>query len=168
MAASTWENFPGTRKPWFSLICGWAGSRSTLEKIRKGQSDEEERVGGAVWADWRLWKWKWSRSVVSDSLVTPWTVAHQAPPYLRFSRREYWSGLPFPSPGNLPDPGIESRSPTFQAEALTSEPPGDPQRLWGEVKNSESLPDISIFNAQHETGIICARSIEQGSTLRKL
>ena len=56
--------------------------------------------------------------------ATPWTVAHQAPPSMGFSRQEYWSGLPFPSPGDLPDPGIESRSPTFQAEALTSEPPG--------------------------------------------
>ena len=43
-----------------------------------------------------------------------------------FSRQEYWSGLPFPSPGDLPDPGIEPRSPTLQAEALTSEPPGKP------------------------------------------
>jgi len=43
---------------------------------------------------------------------------------MRFSRQEYWSGLPFPSPGDLPDPGIEPGSPTFQAEALTSEPPG--------------------------------------------
>ena len=41
-----------------------------------------------------------------------------------FSRQQYWSGLPFPSPGDLPDPGIEPRSPTFQADALTSEPPG--------------------------------------------
>ena len=43
---------------------------------------------------------------------------------MRFSRQEYWSGLPFPSPGDLPDPGIEPGSPTFQADALTSEPPG--------------------------------------------
>ena len=43
-----------------------------------------------------------------------------------FSRQEYWSGLPFPSPGDLPDPGIEPRFPTFQADALTSEPPGKP------------------------------------------
>ena len=43
-----------------------------------------------------------------------------------FSRQEYWSGLPFPSPGDLPDPGIEPRSPTLQADALTSEPPGKP------------------------------------------
>ena len=55
---------------------------------------------------------------------TPWTVAHQAPPSMEFSRQEYWSGLPFPSPGHLPDPGIKPRSPTLQADALPSEPPG--------------------------------------------
>ena len=54
--------------------------------------------------------------------ATLWTVAHQAPLSMGFSRQEYWSGLPFPSPGDLPDPGIESRSPTLQADALTSEP----------------------------------------------
>ena len=58
--------------------------------------------------------------------VTPWTVAQQAPPSLGFSRPEYWSGLLFPSPGDLPDPGIEPRSPVLQADALTSEPPGKP------------------------------------------
>ena len=56
--------------------------------------------------------------------ATPWTVAHQAPPSMGFSRQEYWSGLPFPFPGDLPDPGIEPGSPAFQADALTSEPPG--------------------------------------------
>ena len=56
--------------------------------------------------------------------VTPWTVGHQAPLSVRFSRQEYWRGLQFPSPGDLPDPGIESRSLTLQADALTSEPPG--------------------------------------------
>ena len=55
--------------------------------------------------------------------VTPWTVAHQAPLSVAFSRQEYWSGLPFPSPGDLPDPGIESGSPALQADALPSEPP---------------------------------------------
>ena len=49
--------------------------------------------------------------------VTPWTVAYQAPPSMGFSRQEYWSGLPFPSPGDLPDPGIEPGSPAFQADA---------------------------------------------------
>ena len=58
--------------------------------------------------------------------ATLWTVAYQAPPSMGFSRQEYWSGLPVPSPGDLPNPGIEPGSPTFQADALTSEPPGTP------------------------------------------
>ena len=58
---------------------------------------------------------------------TPWTVAYQAPPSMGFSKQEYWNGLPFPSPGDLPNPGIEPRSPAFQADTLTSEPPGKPQ-----------------------------------------
>ena len=55
--------------------------------------------------------------------ATPWSIAHQAPLSMGFSRQEYWSGLPFPSPGNLPNSGIEPRSPALQADALTSEPP---------------------------------------------
>ena len=55
--------------------------------------------------------------------ATPWTVAHQAPLSMGFSRQEYWSGSPFPPPGDLPDPGIEPGSPTLQADALPSEPP---------------------------------------------
>ena len=58
------------------------------------------------------------------TLCDLWTVAHQAPPSMGFFRQEYWSGLPFPSPVDLPDPGIEPRPPTLQADALTSEPPG--------------------------------------------
>ena len=57
-------------------------------------------------------KWKWSRSLVSDS-ATLWTIVHQAPQSMGFSRQEYWSGLPFPSPGDLPNPGIEPRSPAY-------------------------------------------------------
>ena len=56
--------------------------------------------------------------------ATPQTVAHQAPPSMGFSRQEYWSGLPFPSPEDLPDPGIERGSPALQADASPSEPPG--------------------------------------------
>ena len=56
--------------------------------------------------------------------VIPWTVVYQASPSMRFSRQEYWSGLPFPSPGDLPYPGIEPGSPALQADALLSEPPG--------------------------------------------
>ena len=58
--------------------------------------------------------------------VTPWTVAYPAPPSMEFSKQEYWSGLLFPPPGDLPNPGIEPGSPTLQADALLSEPPGKP------------------------------------------
>ena len=60
--------------------------------------------------------------------VTPWTVGHQAPPSMGFSRQEYWSGLPFPSPGDLPGPGIEPGSPALWADALLSDPPGNPPK----------------------------------------
>ena len=77
-----------------------------------------------------------SREVKSLSRVqlfaTPWTVAYQAPPSMGFSRQEYWSGLPLPSPGDLPDPGIEPRSPALQADAFTSEPPGQPH--WTDMQ----------------------------------
>ena len=56
--------------------------------------------------------------------ATPWTVAHQTPPSMGFSRQNYWSGLPFPSPGDLPNSGIESRSPKLLADSLLSEPQG--------------------------------------------
>ena len=67
-----------------------------------------------------------SPSVVSDSFMTPWTVADQASLSMEFSRQESWSGLPFPAPGDLPDPGIEPRSPTLEVDSLLSEPPGKP------------------------------------------
>ena len=55
--------------------------------------------------------------------ATSWTVAYQAPQSMEFSRQEYWSGLPFPSPGDLPNPGIEPGSPALQADIVLSEPP---------------------------------------------
>ena len=54
----------------------------------------------------------------------PWTVAYQVPPFMEFSRQKYWSGLPFPPPEDLPDPGIAPQSPTVQADALLSKPLG--------------------------------------------
>ena len=59
--------------------------------------------------------------------MTPWTVAHQAPLSMGFSKQEYWSGLPFPSSGYLSDPGVEPRSPALQADSLPSETPGKPK-----------------------------------------
>ena len=61
--------------------------------------------------------------VTSDS-ATPWTVAHQAPLSMGFPRQEYWSGLPFPSPGDLPDPGIKPTFPASAGKFFTNEPPG--------------------------------------------
>ena len=55
---------------------------------------------------------------VSDPFVTPWTVAYRAPPSMEFSRQEYWSELPFSSPGDLPDPEIKPLSPALQADSL--------------------------------------------------
>ena len=65
-------------------------------------------------------------SVISDSAI-PWTVVYQAPLSMKFSRQELWSGLLFPSPGYLPNPGIKPGSPASQANSLPSEPPGKPE-----------------------------------------
>ena len=76
----------------------------------------------------KIEKWKWKVKVKSLShvqfFVIPWTVAYQVPPSMGFSRQEYWSGLPFPSPGDVSNQGIEPRSPALYADALPSEPPG--------------------------------------------
>ena len=81
-----------------------------------------------------------------STFVTPWTVAHQAPPPMGFPRKEYWSGLPFPSPGDLPDSGIEPRSPTLQAVSLPSELPRKPQ-VGKVVWYSHLLKNIPQFVA---------------------
>ena len=60
----------------------------------------------------------------------PWTVACQAPLSMEFSRQEYWSGLPLPSPGDLPNPGVEPGSPGLQADSLLSEPPRKPYTIY--------------------------------------
>ena len=74
-------------------------------------------------ADWKVKVKSLSRIRL---FVTPWTIACQASPSMRFSRQEHWSGLPLPSPGYLPDPGIETGSPAPQADSWPSEPPGKP------------------------------------------
>ena len=76
--------------------------------------------------------------------ATPWTVAHQASLSMGVSRQEYWSGLTFPSPGDLPDPGIKPRSPILQADTLTSEPPEKSLLLL--LRALKCLSKPSIFN----------------------
>ena len=70
-----------------------------------------------------------SRSVMSNSFVTPWTVANQLPRFMKFPRQEYWSGLSFPPPGDLPNPEIEPTSlasPALAGRFFTTAPPGKP------------------------------------------
>ena len=77
--------------------------------------------------------------------ATPWTVAYQASLSMGFSRQEYWSGLPFPSPGDLPDPGTEPGSPALEADILTSEPPGKPNYKYIPLKiviDKELQPEL--------------------------
>ena len=73
------------------------------------------------------WNWKFSQSARCVQLfVTRWTIDHKTLLSMKFSRQEYWSELPLPSPGDFPDPGIELCSPVFQADSLLTEPPGSP------------------------------------------
>ena len=81
---------------------------------------------------------------MSNSFVIPWTVARQASLSMGFPRQEYWSGLPFPSPGDLPDPGIEPGSPALQADSLLSEP------------REANTQDIKTLNKK-----ICDKSIKR-------
>ena len=74
----------------------------------------------------KKWSESVSYSVMSDS-ATPWIVGHQASLSMEFSREEYWSGQPFSSPGDLPNPGIEPWSPVLQVGSLLFEPPGKPK-----------------------------------------
>ena len=90
--------------------------------LRKKERKEERKEGRKTEREREK-----EREVVQSypTLCEPWTVAWQAPPSMGFSRQEYWSGLPFPSPGDLPNPGIKPRSPELQADSLPSEPPGN-------------------------------------------
>ena len=76
-------------------------------------------------------------SAVSDS-ATPWTVTHQTPLSMEFSRQEQWSRLSFPSPGDLPHPGIEPKSPALAGRFFTTEPPGKLIQM--------PLPEIVLWN----------------------
>ena len=119
-------------------------------------------------------------------LATPWTVAYQAPLSMGFSRQECWNGLPFPSPGDLPDPGIEPGSRALQTDPLPSEPPGKPPgkslvdvfdgipfhspgaRLWQSSSSHVSLSSFSgsagsfcfAINPVEITSILIKRSLK--------
>ena len=91
--------------------------------------------------------------VLSDSFTTLQIIACRVPLSMEFSRQEYWSGLPFPSPGDLPDPGIKSRSPALQAESLLSDSPGKPLSvLKDETKQYASWP---CWLTAHQFSLFC-------------
>ena len=89
--------------------------------------------------------------------MTPWTVICHTLPPVGFSRQEYWSGLPFPSPGDLPDPGLEPGSPALQADSLPSEPPGaqmkhnlESKTAGRNINNLRYADDITLMAVSEE------------------
>ena len=94
---------------------------------------------------------EWSCSVMSDFCYCMSCITYQAPLSMGFSRHEYWSGVPFPSPGDLPYPGIKPQSPALQADSLPSEPPGKP------FSPDHHLQIIRLFCFPH-----CHRHLAQG------
>ena len=108
--------------------------------------------------------------------MIPWTVAHQAPLSMGFSRQEYWSGLPFSSPGNFSDPGIKPRSPTLQADTLPSEPPGAHHQSRSDIFKSnvfqksysvtytdhlfQNFPEFTVIHIVKGFGIVNKAEIE--------
>ena len=103
--------------------------------------------------------------------MTSWTVTRQAPLSVRFPRQEYWSGLPFPSPGDLPNPGIELMSPALAGRVFTTEPPGSPiQNMKVKVLVAQScltLCDPMDYSPPGSSvhGILWARILEKVAIL---
>ena len=93
-------------------------------------------------------------------LQRPQTVAHQAPLSMDFSRQEYWSGLPFPSPGDLRDPGIKPRSPALQADSLLTELPGKLFLLYSVINSFSPTPWHADPQQGIEPGAPCIGSLE--------
>ena len=91
--------------------------------------------------------------------VTTWTQAHQALLSMEFSRQEYWSGMSFPSPGDLPDPGIEPRSPALQADSLPAEPQGKPRSTG--VGSLSLLQQTFLTQESNHSLLHCRRILYQ-------
>ena len=110
--------------------------------------------------------YKWKVKVKSLSRIrlfaTPWTVAYQVSPSMGFSRQEHWSGLPFPSPGDLPNPGIEPGSSALEADALTSEPPGKQTFKWNSVPKALSTLESTSQILNAGVFLLCANTFIWG------
>ena len=102
---------------------------------------------------------KWNSLSQVQLFVTPWTLWQ----YMEFSRPEYWSGYPFPSPGDLPNRGIEPRSPAMQADFLLAEPPGKPKNT-----GADSLSLLQwIYPGRNRTGSPALQADSLPSELQK-
>ena len=116
---------------WFPL--GWTGLISLqtkgLSRVFSNTTVQKHQFFGAqlsLWSNSHIHTWLLEKLLALTQLfATRWTVACQVPPSMGFSSQAYWSGLPFPSPGDLPDLGIKPRSSELQADSLSSEPPGN-------------------------------------------
>ena len=125
--------------------------------IRRTLSPKKEKRagwGGCVCSHWScqgcMHAWMLSRFSHVQLFATPWTVTHQAPLSMEFSRQEYWSELPFPSPGDLPDPGISPMSPAspaLQADSLLLSHHGSPLSRLGRWNGSHTWPRLPLLSA---------------------
>ena len=97
------------------LVIDREAQRAAVHGVAKSETRLSSR--SVTWTEPRWWRW-FNRWIVSDSSRPLWTVAHQLPLSIGFPRQEYWSGLPFHSPGDIPDPGIKPASPALQANSL--------------------------------------------------
>ena len=125
----------GTPNPKYNISCYFSFQKffsvfTELDRVKEGpgpQGTGSKTRRDSSATGWRRSLHVWAvRSGVFGSLGAPWTVAHQAPPSLGFSREEYWSGVPCPSPGDLPDPGSEPNSPALADRSFTTVTPGSP------------------------------------------
>ena len=129
-------------------------------KERRIKKETRTRRWGSLEVILEICLKKWKVKVKSLSHIqlfaTPWAIAYQTPPSMAFSRQEYWSGLPFPSPRDLPDPGIEPRSPALQADSLPSLPPGKPKNIG---VGSLSLLQGNFLTQESNQGLLHCRGI---------
>ena len=128
------------------------GQSMGSQRVRHNWTHMHTYIYTHIYIIWRKSKVKVKSLSCVLLFVTPWTGAYQASPSMGFSRQEYWSGLPFPSPGDLPNPGIKPGSPALKSDALTSEPPGKPEMatpsvfLAGESQGWRSLVGCCLWD----------------------
>ena len=128
--AALWHVGSPQTKDWTSVPCI---TRQILNHWTTRETSASRLFWTFCFPNHIVWKWQWCWKLKSLSyvqlFVTTWTVACQAPLSRRdFSRQEYWCRLPYPPPGDLPNPGIKPTPPALQADSLPSESPGKPKK----------------------------------------